>query len=59
MESGVKIGRPKKSESEKRSIKQNFRLNANEDKILRKVPCKTKTAKWCYLLMFWDKRKSI
>ena len=51
------IGRPKKSESEKRSFKQNFRLNSKEKNILNKVPGKGITAKWCYLLRFWNERR--
>lgn len=51
------MGRPKKSESEKRSFKQNFRLNKDQNNILKQVPEKGPTAKWCFLLAFWDKRK--
>lgn len=53
------LGRPRKSESEKRSFRQNFRLNRKEMKILKSVPRKNLTARWCYLLELWDKNRLV
>jgi hypothetical protein len=57
MKSKAKMGRPKRSESKKRNFSQNFRLNMEQNNILKKVPVKTITAKWCYLLRFWAENK--
>jgi len=52
-----KMGRPKLPEDERRKYRQNFRLNKDEYKILKSVPGKSLTVKWCYLLKLWDKNK--